>query len=152
MRQLQLEEAVFRVSNASFALVNEAPAYPPSIVLGRSNAVSSNVNLDRARAMKNEMNLIRRFTGGGTVLVDHRSVLTSIIANGVDGSVFPGHLMNWSAGVFKRAIPSLSLQSTDYTVGDMKVAGNAQSISKCRFVVRSLSNGLVLFFLSLSCF
>lgn len=134
MRQLQLEEALFRASSGTHLLLNEGPAPPASAVLGRSNRVDD--LLDSASAARVGVPAIRRFTGGGTVLVDSNSLLTSLVANGQPGSVFPRRLMAWSIEMFQRAIPELSLHGTDYTLHRLKVGGNAQSISKSRFVVR----------------
>lgn len=48
--------------------------------------------------------LLRRFTGGGTVIVDSNSIMTSIIMHGPtavpDVPCYPRPIMHWTEGVF----------------------------------------------------
>lgn len=137
MRQLRLEEALFRAANGAWLLLNDG-APEPTVVMGRSGALDGLVNVDMA--FRESVPIIRRFTGGGTVVADEGTIMASMVASATDGrKLFPNTLMEWSVSVFSRAFtncPGFGLKGTDYTLGDRKVAGNAQSISKSRFVVR----------------
>jgi len=131
--------------------VNDGVA-TPAVVLGISGKASALVHEERARAMG--VPLIRRFTGGGTVVVDENSVMTSVIVGpGVCDDVkrFPKDVMRWTHGLLfggggggggggekpstvrsrRRAI---SLLENDFTIGTRKVGGNAQAISGQRFL------------------
>ena len=90
------------------------------------------------------MPVIRRFTGGGTVVADDSTLFVSLVcakeaARGAPQ--FPRELMRWSADelyapVFARlgAAPAFHLLEQDYCVGERKCAGNAQTISRGRWV------------------
>ena len=60
------------------------------------------VNLQAAHSAG--VSLIRRFTGGGTVVVDSDSIRTSIIVHGPtavpDVPCYPRPIMSWTEGVF----------------------------------------------------
>lgn len=89
--------------------------------------------------------VIRRFTGGGTVIVDKDTVFASFVCN--QDSVpskpaFPRDVMRWSesfyAPVFERLLQNgddrFALLEHDYCVGERKIGGNAQSLSRNRWV------------------
>ena len=89
--------------------------------------------------------VLRRYTGGGTVIVDHNSVFTSWIMNSSDAntSPFPREIMAWSETMFKpvfdgcldpASADKFILREHDYVIGDKKIAGNAQTITKDRWV------------------
>ena len=54
--------------------------------------------------------LVRRFTGGGTVVVDSDSILTSIIMHGPTGvphvQPYPRPIMQWTENVFSKVLNS----------------------------------------------
>ena len=90
--------------------------------------------------------MIKRFTGGGTVVVDRDTQFVSIILNrdAVPGlELFPAPLMRWTGELYGgeqnphavfRDVPGWRLRENDYVVGDLKVGGNAQSIAKDRWL------------------
>ena len=89
--------------------------------------------------------LVRRFTGGGTVVVDANTTLISFICNkdaAVGSPSFPRELMAWSsrfysplfASLLPPPAPPFSLAEHDYALGDKKVGGNAQTLSRDRWV------------------
>lgn len=89
------------------------------------------------------MPVIKRFTGGGTVIVDRNTLFVSFICNKSDvrgAPLYPRELMQWSTALyaepFRRLVPTLpfSLQEHDYCLGNRKVGGNAQSVSRERWV------------------
>jgi hypothetical protein len=89
--------------------------------------------------------VLRRFTGGGTVVTDAGTVFASLVFNqaDVDGApLYPREVMTWTerlyAPVFARvlgpAAPPFRLVDHDYALRDRKVGGNAQAISRDRWV------------------
>lgn len=88
--------------------------------------------------------VVKRFTGGGTVVVDPSTLFVGFVA-GKDAvpvePLFPRDLMQWTADavyapVFERVAPSgadsFGLIENDYVVGSRKVGGNAQSLARNR--------------------
>lgn len=172
LRQLRLEETLFRANDENWAIVNDG-APRRAIVLGISG--KPHRLIDVAAAHEDDVLVIKRFTGGGTVVVDADTQFVSLVMNGdaiPNVPLFPRPLMRWTgdlyggvlgtnddSGVF-RDLPNWRLHQDDYVVetrselasndrddrvdrvderGDeprsfLKVGGNAQSISKTRFV------------------
>lgn len=132
--QLQLEEALLRTDSRSFCIVNRGSAR--SIVLGISSNPEELVDLDKAR--KDKIPLIKRFSGGGTVIVDEHTVfITFIMAKeDLDIPAFPEPILRWSGELYQSAwqIPDFALRENDYVIGEKKCGGNAQYIKKDRFV------------------
>ena len=60
---------------------------PPQIVMGISAKPHKVINLSKAR--RRRLPAIRRFTGGGTVVVDHNTLFASLIMNAVRASSPP---------------------------------------------------------------
>merc|ERR1719383_295801 len=117
--------------------------------MGISGKAEELVDLERARSAG--VRLIRRYSGGGTVVVDHNTVFASLIVSpeaAPDVQPFPEHIMRWSEGFYRPALGHLSLPDTagtpqqgsfhlrenDYVIGTRKFGGNAQAISKDRWV------------------
>lgn len=145
MRQLELEEALFRTAgkeDAGWCFLNHCgPAQPPMVVLGFSGKAELLVDADELERQRVAM--LRRFTGGGTVLVDGSTVFASFLMNrkvvpAVEA--FPKQMMRWSASaVYDRAFASLgvrgfALRDDDYTIDGVKIGGNAQAISGTKWV------------------
>ena len=109
------------------------------------------LNLDAVR--KDGIAIIKRFSGGGTVVLDHNSIWTTFIGRKQDFThvePFPRPIMVWSAneifgpsfaklkkqassscyGCSHFKIPDFRLLEHDYTLGKRKMGGNAQSIVK----------------------
>jgi lipoate-protein ligase A len=127
----------------------------PTIVLGISGKPAELIDLPLCVGQPNQQPAaIRRFSGGGTVVVGPGAVLTSLIVSREDlerrkVDPFPHPLMRWTAQVYARAFdeaargarrrggsddtptspPRLSLNENDYCFGDLKIAGNAQAIT-----------------------
>lgn len=86
--------------------------------------------------------VIRRFSGGGTVYVDRGTVFASLICSAAalppEVPLFPRPLMQWTERVytplFRHVSPPFALREHDYALGDKKFGGNAQSITKDRFL------------------
>jgi len=151
--QLCLEEALLRADQRNWLVVksNEEVlpieskdiSTPPSIVMGVAGKLEQLVNVKLA--IERNVPVIRRFTGGGTVVVDSGTLFASFIINKSDAKpsmpLFPREIMRWSADnvytpVFDRVFEKgrFSLREHDYCWDDKKVAGNAQSVSRDRWV------------------
>lgn len=76
LQQLQLEEALLRATHHNWFVLNDGTPQP-AIVLGVSGKPRQLVHL--AAAAAHGVALIRRFTGGGTVVVDRDTLFTSLI-------------------------------------------------------------------------
>lgn len=143
LRQLRLEEALLRAGTGSWAVLNDAAAPdPPTVVLGVSGKVRELVDVEAAVA--DGVRAVRRFSGGGTVLVDGGTALYGLVvarAHLPHVAPFPEPLMRWSAAVYAEALrvaaPSESgfaLRAQDFALGARKFGGNAQSITKERWL------------------
>ena len=140
LEQLAIEESLMRAGSGSWVIVSRGTA-DACVVMSRSAKLEEMVRADAA--VDEGVDLIRRFSGGGTVLVDEGVTFTSIVSSAADTGVrFPPEVMRWSADeVFAPALdPSVapsggfSLQDHDYAVGDRKVGGNAQAMAGDRWV------------------
>lgn len=94
------------------------------------------LNLERVKREK--IPVIKRFSGGGTVIVDENTLfITFIIAkNLLNIPAFPESILSWSADLYQKSwrIPNFSLRENDYCIGDKKCGGNAQYIRKNRWL------------------
>jgi len=143
--QLRIEEALYRSEEENFCIVNEYKG-PPTIVLGISGVPEKLVHLDKVR--KDSVQMIKRYSGGGTVVLAPGSFLVSFVCRkdclDKDEAVSPGGIMQWSksfyASAFRRminndALSEFELTAQDYTFGGRrKIGGNAQALSKDRWV------------------
>jgi lipoate-protein ligase A len=142
LKQLHLEEILLRRTPQNWLILNkQMPGL--SIVLGFSGKVSELVDVDRVHNSEEEVELIRRYTGGGTVIVDERTIFTSFIMNAADVPTckpFPRDIMSWSRSVFAPVFDGLrseavfDLRENDYILNNVKIGGNAQTIIKDRWV------------------
>lgn len=134
LEQLQLEEALLRVSKENICLINRGS--PPAIVLGISGKPEKWVNL-RAWS-QNPVPVLRRFSGGGTVVVDENTLFATFIMNrveiGVPSQIHAVHA--FFEKLWQKAFHPhpLRLIENDYVLGDKKVGGNAQYLARDRWV------------------
>lgn len=134
LEQLQVEEALLRLNNENWCIINEGS--PPSIVMGISGKPEELISFEK---MENApIPLIKRYSGGGTVIVDSNTLFVSFIFQKDihDFPSFPEPILRWSEGFYKKAlsIPDFSLRENDYVIHHLKCGGNAQYIKKNRFV------------------
>lgn len=97
--QLRLEEALLRSSTDNWLLVNDG-ARDPAIVMGISGKAPELVHLKEAK--RAAVPIIKRFSGGGTVIVDKNTIFTTLILgqeSAPDVSLFPRPIMEFSAEV-----------------------------------------------------
>ncbi|MBB65489.1 MAG: lipoate--protein ligase [Waddliaceae bacterium] len=135
--QLQIEEALLRIDHRNWCIINIGS--PPAIVLGISNRIEDLIDHDQLE--KNSISLIRRFSGGGTVVVDEDTLFISFIGNKslLKNGCFPGDVMNWVTEIYQKVFPSpaFACRENDYTLNNRKFGGNAQSITKDRWIQHS---------------
>ncbi|HSX37359.1 MAG TPA: lipoate--protein ligase family protein [Chlamydiales bacterium] len=94
--------------------------------------------LDLAQVAQNRVPVIKRFSGGGTVIVDENTLFVTFIMakNHLDVPPFPEPILRWSAGLYASAwnIQDFQLRENDYCIGDKKCGGNAQYMRKDRWM------------------
>ncbi|XP_024019577.1 uncharacterized protein LOC21389922 isoform X2 [Morus notabilis] len=84
--------------------------------------------------------VIRRFTGGGTVVVGSGTVFVTLICNKeavADLQMYPRPIMSWTGLFYDRVFQGIGdfhLRENDYVFGNRKFGGNAQSITKNRWI------------------
>ena len=140
LTQLHLEEALFRGTRSNWLVINDGVA-SPSIVLGISGKPEVMVYQEKAKTQG--IPLIRRFSGGGTVVVDTDTIMMSIIVHGEHAlphvERFPKPIMEWCESILSHNMKRLlgedfRLREHDFVVGDKKIGGNAQAISGGRWL------------------
>ncbi|KAI4346615.1 hypothetical protein L6164_007496 [Bauhinia variegata] len=137
LQQLHLEERLLRTSSDNWCLINDG-TNAPAIVMGLSGKVSELVEVKSV--LQDQIPIIRRFTGGGTVVVDHGTIFVTLICNKdavPDVQPFPRSIMSWSGLLYSEVFEGVGdfcLRENDYVFGNCKFGGNAQSITKNRWV------------------
>ncbi len=133
--QLRLEEALLRTSNENWCLLNTGS--PPAIVMGISGKPEE--LLDLKRLAQDEIPVIKRFSGGGTVYIDPDTVFATLICNeeAVDIPLQPKALLKWSESFYSPILSGFQLRENDYALGDKKIGGNAQYIQKKRWLLHT---------------
>ena len=139
-RMLRLEEAIVRHEPGNWCLVTALPPQNPTVVVGLGGKPERLLDADELK--KRPVPVIRRFTGGGTVVVNGGIVVTSLII-GKDCAAcapFPRDIMTWTEGIYREAFSQMidsdkfALRDHDYVFEDRKVGGNAQSIVKDKWI------------------
>ena len=142
LEQLRYEELLLRNTKDNWFIFNYGTTVP-TIVLGLSGKVLELVNIERVR--EDKIPMVRRYTGGGTVIVDKNTVFSTLIMNSSDAKTqpYPREIMNWSdKHIYQRVFSDLikekgiqfALREHDYVLNDVKCGGNAQTITKDRWV------------------
>ncbi len=138
IEQLRLEEALMRTNQEPFCLINKGSC--PAIVMGISG--KSQELIDELHYAQNPVPIIRRFSGGGCVVVDHSTLFISLMGAKelLPCAPFPDPIMKWSAqSLYAPLFPNgnFSLKCQDYALGKKKFGGNAQYLQKNRFLHHS---------------
>lgn len=132
--QLQIEEALLRNHEENWCIINEGSS--PSIVMGISGKPQELI--DFRKIEEAPIPIIKRFSGGGTVIVDRDTLFVSFIFQKEthDFPCYPEPILRWSESFYQKAlpIPDFHLLENDYVIGKHKCGGNAQYIKKHRFV------------------
>jgi lipoate-protein ligase A len=104
--------------------------------MGISGQPETLLNLNSVR--KDQIPVIKRFSGGGTVIVDENTLFITFILSKehLDVHPFPEPILRWSADLYRDAwqIPHFQLKENDYCIGEKKCGGNAQYIKKDRWL------------------
>lgn len=130
-QQLQLEEALLRTSTQNFCLVNTF--LPEAVVLGISRIPEKDLYLEHLR--QDNIPIIRRYSGGGTVFLDADSLMVSWIINSPSPLPASKDLMQWTGDLYAPIFPpGFATTENDYTFFGKKIGGNAQYIQKHRWV------------------
>lgn len=132
LEQLRLEEALLRADDKNWCLINTNS--PPAIVMGISGKPKTLLDYDKIG--RDQVPVIRRFSGGGTVYIDFRTVFVTFICNAQDFGVTPQPrpILEWSEHVYKPLFPGFLARENDYVFGEKKFGGNAQYIQKGRWL------------------
>ncbi len=130
--QLKIEEALFRADHHNYCLINRGS--PAAVVMGLSARAEEVIHLDRVKKIP----LWRRFSGGGTVVIDENTLFVTFIGNAADFEIspFPHDLFRWSGSFYERVFDPhpFALKENDYVIEEKKIGGNAQAFAKGRFV------------------
>ncbi len=133
-KQLQIEEALLRLDDRNWCIINENA--DPAIVMGIAGKPNELLELDAVKLAN--IPVIKRYSGGGTVVVDKDTVFVSLLCKAALHLVkpFPEPIMKWSESLYKSVIchPEFSLVENDYVIGNLKCGGNAQYITKSKWV------------------
>lgn len=133
LTQLQIEESLLKADERNFCVLNQGT--PPAIVMGISGKAESLIFLERLKEWK--MPLIKRFTGGGTVVVDEDTLFVSFIIQKKEAlKITQESIHQWTSSFYQKVFdhPEFSLLENDYVLGVKKMGGNAQYIRKSRFL------------------
>ncbi|HUD01787.1 MAG TPA: lipoate--protein ligase family protein [Rhabdochlamydiaceae bacterium] len=132
--QLLLEEHLLREETRNFCLINSGSS--PAIVMGISGKAEALVHLDQ---LPESIPILRRFSGGGTVIVDENTVFVTFICNKADHPfpAYPEPILRWAASVLAPAIKGLELRENDFVIGEKKCGGNALYIKKDRWLIHT---------------
>jgi lipoate-protein ligase A len=130
--QLKLEDRLLRHTTENWCLINEGSS--PTVVMGISGKAEELVDL--AKAEEANIPVIKRFSGGGTVIVDEETLFVTFICQKElhPFPAYPEHILKWSESIYKGALPSLALRENDFVIGEKKCGGNAQYIKKDRWL------------------
>lgn len=136
-QQLQIEEALLRTDTKNWFILNTGS--PPAIVMGISGKPHEFIDPKKMDAAP--LPIIKRFSGGGTVVVDENTLFATFICQKDlhDFPPYPEHIHAWAEGFYKAALPlkNFSLKENDYTLNEKKCGGNAQYIRKDRWLHHS---------------
>lgn len=132
LRQLQIEEALLRLDNRNWCIINSHST--PAIVMGISNCKEKLLNM--ALVKKDNVLIIKRFSGGGTVYIDEETLFVTFLLNFSDFNLspFPKALLHWSEAIYRPIFSPhpFALRENDYVIGDKKMGGNAEYVRKER--------------------
>jgi lipoate-protein ligase A len=87
-------------------------------------------------AQKDNILLIKRFSGGGTVYIDEQTIFVTFLLNFADFSLpaFPNALLHFSEKIYAPFFQPhpFSLRENDFVLGEKKMGGNAEYVRKER--------------------
>ena len=127
--QLRLEEALLRSDRRNWCIINQGT--PPAIVMGISGKP------ERLVHPESTLPLIRRFSGGGTVVVDENTLFFTLICNrnALSLELYPEPILRWISTLYSPLFTEgFALSENDFTMHGRKFAGHAQYLSKDRWL------------------
>ncbi len=132
--QLQIEEALLRADDENWCIINIGST--PAIVMGISGKARKLI--DPIRYQEYPIPIIRRFSGGGTVVVDENTLFISFIMakKNLDFGIQPAEILQWTKEIYQPVFTPepFSFTEHDYTIGERKVGGNAHYFTKDRWL------------------
>ncbi len=130
---LLLENRLLKEEEDSFLLFYEIDE--KAIVLGTSNKETEHLN---EKLLKEKpLKVLRRKTGGGSVVVDNNTLfVTFIIEKKALNFNFPEELFAWSEKFYTKAfqLKDFCYKERDYLIGNKKCGGNAQYLTKNKWL------------------
>ena len=137
--QLKIEEALLRLNNENWCIINEG--YPPSIVMGISGKPEELVNIKKVE--KNPIPLIKRYSGGGTVIVDANTLFVSLIFQKEihDFPCFPEPILRWSENFYKKGMDEIQFlfkANKGYDFKKIKEAASGGEMSRIMLAIKSI--------------
>ncbi len=132
LEQLQIEEALLRADFGNWCLINTGA--PPAIVMGISGKPERLLDVNKVK--RDRIPVIKRFSGGGTVFVDPKTVFVTLICNTDDVLVKaqPKPILEWTEQLYHPLFKGFCARENDYVFGEKKFGGNAQYIQKGRWL------------------
>jgi len=135
-QQLQIEEALLRADDRNWCVINSGST--PAIVMGISGKPELLIDSEK---LDPAVPIIRRFSGGGTVVVDSNTYFISFICNSECSGIncFPNDVHCWAKELYRSIFEGLNfdLRENDYVIEDRKFGGNAQYLRKGRWLHHS---------------
>ncbi|MCH9612228.1 MAG: hypothetical protein S4CHLAM102_07130 [Chlamydiia bacterium] len=135
---LTIEEALLRADDGNWCLIMDG-SLEPSVVMGIGSQVDDWVDRKRIDAMG--VPVIKRFSGGGTVVVDPDTIFVTFILNNrdVEYQPYPETILKHHAKIYQKAfgMGGFSARENDFVIGDHKVGGNAYYIQKDRHLMHT---------------
>ncbi|KAL4324397.1 hypothetical protein GQ457_11G025590 [Hibiscus cannabinus] len=137
LKQLRIEEQLLRTSSENWCIINDG-TNDPTIVMGVSGKPAELLEIESV--LRDQVPVIRRFTGGGTVIVDPGTIFVTFICNKEavpDLQPYPRPIMSWSSSLYSKVFEGIGdfhLRENDYVFGNHKFGGNAQSITKTKWI------------------
>lgn len=130
--QLQLEEKLLREKREEYCLMNTGSS--PAIVMGISGKAHLLVHEEQ-----NHLPVIRRFSGGGTVVIDENTIFVTFICNKASHPfpAYPEPILRWAESRLAPLTPGLALRENDFVLGEKKCGGNALYIKKDRWLIHT---------------
>ncbi|WP_213318734.1 lipoate--protein ligase family protein [Chlamydiifrater volucris] len=130
-QQLLVEEALLRCDSRNICLININP--PSSIVLGISCNPIEDLFIENV--LEDNIPVVRRYSGGGTVYLDQDTIMVSWIISENKPSLSPQDILLRSYTTYAPIFPpSFAIQGNDYVFDSKKFGGNGQYMQKGRFV------------------
>ena len=128
LEQLKIEEALLRNSNDHFCILNYGSK--PAYVL----PASAKKELWLEESLPHP--IVRRYTGGGCVVIDENTLFVTFIGQTqlLSENTTPSSLHRFHEPIYKAFIPNFIRYENDYCMESKKIGGNAQYITKNRFV------------------